>query len=188
MFTPWGSSHTTKKIAEGIIEVTTGSHGGIFLSEERWTELMEKFPKFQSWAGKQWFEEDCDWAIVPVCWPEFYDAETIYFAVRSVERRDEEITIPLEVKKIAAIFSESVADLWERGSMGTMGLRKDHPNTAWQVHLSRGDEEKSVVFPDYPEKFFYSDEELQEGCMNDPNGKFVAAGQHCPAIQDGSST
>ena len=38
-YTPWGWTRDVVELAEGILRVTTPSHGGLKLSRERWNEL-----------------------------------------------------------------------------------------------------------------------------------------------------
>lgn len=62
---PWGPVQSGKQLAPGIWSVSTSSHGGIHLSEQRLAELTEilgyEYPTFC--GDSQWFEEDCDWCI-----------------------------------------------------------------------------------------------------------------------------
>jgi hypothetical protein len=58
--TPWGPAQTSELLADGIISYSTSSHGGIWLSPERRKQL----PYAKNWlGGKEWWEEDCDWAV-----------------------------------------------------------------------------------------------------------------------------
>jgi hypothetical protein len=61
MFTPWGMSDSQTKIADGIIEVSTPSHGGIWLSEERKAQLPAGIKNFTN--DLTFWEEDCDWVV-----------------------------------------------------------------------------------------------------------------------------
>ena len=81
--TPWGKPQTEKIIADGIVEYTTASHGGIHLSDNRWNELIELFPYLHSWAGENWLEEDCDWGWAAIRWPHLFDNKSVYHAVNS---------------------------------------------------------------------------------------------------------
>lgn len=67
--TPWGYADHIKKIAEGITEYGTPSHGGIGLSATRILEMRDCYRNFAPWAGKGWYEEDCDWAIAVLAFP-----------------------------------------------------------------------------------------------------------------------
>jgi hypothetical protein len=64
--TPWGpTQHADLLTADGgIIVYETSSHGGIGLSSKYDAKLPATVPAF---AGRPWFEEDCDWAI-PYWW------------------------------------------------------------------------------------------------------------------------
>lgn len=73
--TPWGHADGIIILADGIASVSTSSHGGIWLSDERWKTLLEKFPMFQSWAGEGWLEEDCDWCVAALAFPEHFSEE-----------------------------------------------------------------------------------------------------------------
>jgi len=58
--TPWGQAQTEEILAEGIISYSTASHGGIWLSPKRQAEI----PYAKNWLkSKEWWEEDCDWAV-----------------------------------------------------------------------------------------------------------------------------
>lgn len=75
---PWGAVESYNKLATGIWAVSTCSHGGIHLSDARLAELTEmigyEFPTFC--GDPNWFEEDCDWCVVPVAFqtPGHYEA------------------------------------------------------------------------------------------------------------------
>jgi hypothetical protein len=58
--TPWGPSQGEEILAEGIISYSTAGHGGIWLSPER----RKALPPAKNFLGsKEWWEEDCDWAV-----------------------------------------------------------------------------------------------------------------------------
>lgn len=61
MWTPWGQSDSEKTIADGIIEVSTPSHGGIYLDDERIKQLPKDITNFTK--NLHWWEEDCDWVV-----------------------------------------------------------------------------------------------------------------------------
>lgn len=85
--TPWGPSSDaeTEKLAEGIILHSTSSHGGIYLSPERQSVIKKKFPKFQTFVGGgEWFEEDCDVAVVMVAFPEAFKPTSVEAATKMI--------------------------------------------------------------------------------------------------------
>lgn len=82
--TPWGHADHVKVIAPGIMHVSTPSHGGLWLSQER-TELLRKlFPTFNGYAGLPWLEEDQDWAVDAVVFPQDFDVRSVYYACRTI--------------------------------------------------------------------------------------------------------
>lgn len=72
MYTPWGESQTIETVADGILSVTTASHGG-FLLDKRRTAAMPAYMTMTTWTGNySAYEEDCDWCMpVLVFEPEF---------------------------------------------------------------------------------------------------------------------
>ena len=41
-YTPWGWTKHVQQVAEGVLRVSTPSHGGLKLSRERWQSLPPK--------------------------------------------------------------------------------------------------------------------------------------------------
>ena len=74
--TPWGQPDQQAEIAPGIIFVSTPSHGGYFLTRERRAMMPKKYNR-DTFAGGDWFEEDCDWALVALSFPEYFDARAL---------------------------------------------------------------------------------------------------------------
>lgn len=81
MHTPWGPAQTQTTIAPGILSITTASHGGIWVSQERLAAMPAEYqatkypgPSYDSQGQPSgaWFEEDSAW-VGPVLafWPEF---------------------------------------------------------------------------------------------------------------------
>lgn len=60
--TPWGWTHDIEQLAEGILRVTTPSHGGLKLSRERWNELPAAVRA--AMLNPTFAEEDCEEPIV----------------------------------------------------------------------------------------------------------------------------
>jgi hypothetical protein len=87
MKTIWGYTDSTKKRCDGVISVSTPSHGGIRV-DKKWAE--ENLTKEAREAGCfcydfYWYEEDCDWAIVIFEHPELaISQEEIKHAKRTV--------------------------------------------------------------------------------------------------------
>ena len=70
---PWGRIQNAYTVADGIFLVSTAGHGGAKLDRKRNAQV----PK--PWRSKGgWYEEDCDWAIVALTFPEEpYFAEVV---------------------------------------------------------------------------------------------------------------
>jgi hypothetical protein len=68
---PWGKIDISQEIAEGIVKVTTAGHGGIKLDRRRNAQVP---PYMRLWGG--WYEEDENWSIVAIVFPQFFSAET----------------------------------------------------------------------------------------------------------------
>ena len=85
---PWGIVDAEEVIAEGIVFVSTASHGGIWVSPEllpRITKEMKDYAEY--WSGSsQWFEEDSAAQCVVVSFPEYFPADQVERAWDSVRR------------------------------------------------------------------------------------------------------
>lgn len=73
--TPWGAAQHTVVIASGIVQVSTASHGGIWLSHERWAQLPAGIDAGELRAGNNpddgvWLEEDCEATLAITAFPE----------------------------------------------------------------------------------------------------------------------
>ena len=89
MHTPWGPSQSQETLAPGLVRVDTAGHGGYHVSEKRWQEIETMFPAFRSWTGRHWLEEDCDWALAPLTWPDLFSSQSIFDALRSAGSRSD---------------------------------------------------------------------------------------------------
>lgn len=79
---PWGQIDQRRELAPGIWKVSTPSHGGIHLSPERY-EAMPDYMKATAYSSDGWYEEDVDWALVAIVFPEAFDAEALEVAHRA---------------------------------------------------------------------------------------------------------
>ena len=75
--TPWGKPDHANQIAQGIWEVSTPSHGGFWLIPEVRQQMpiswLDSTFCTQGHAG--WFEEDCDWCLVALAFPNCFSKE-----------------------------------------------------------------------------------------------------------------
>ncbi len=89
--TPWGPSQSSHPYGRGIVFYTTAGHGGFHVSKS----LYAKMPKHLTletpgpldagkYAPPTWFEEDCEWALVVLAFPERFDDKMKADAERTV--------------------------------------------------------------------------------------------------------
>ena len=65
--TPWGGSQMAVIYAEGVVSHSTAGHGGFHLSADRNAKVHLLLRK-----ETPWYEEDCEWAIVVISFPELF--------------------------------------------------------------------------------------------------------------------
>lgn len=81
---PWGRIQRLTTWANGIQFISTASHGGFFLSHERYGELVKRKGEPNLWLGNAmqdggyWFEEDCDARLVIDAFPEIMNSKPIF--------------------------------------------------------------------------------------------------------------
>lgn len=78
---PWGHVDQQRDVAPGLAWVSTPSHGGLWLSPERWAMLRAALPGAGSYAPDGWLEEDLDWAQAAIVFPEAFTARECFYAV-----------------------------------------------------------------------------------------------------------
>lgn len=76
----WGRPEIAEKVADGIIVVSTASHGGYILDRVRYAEMHPTLRR-ASFTGDQCFEEDCSWCAVCLMWPEYFSESANDIAV-----------------------------------------------------------------------------------------------------------
>lgn len=75
--TPWGASMDVHPCAPGIWFIHTNSHGGFHITSERLALAPRWFRDYKPFAGRGWYEEDCDAHIVVLAFgPEINDSQT----------------------------------------------------------------------------------------------------------------
>ena len=85
MDTPWGKAQSFTNVADGIVAVSTASHGGYHVFDGALAVIKKRFPGYVPFAGEGWYEEDCDWAIVELCFPEHFPPEAQNHARKTLE-------------------------------------------------------------------------------------------------------
>ena len=79
-WSPWGRIDRAKKLAEGIVEVSTSSHGGIHLTPELNAAMPDAFR-----GDGGWYEEDCEWAVVALVYPHAFSQSAHASAHKTVK-------------------------------------------------------------------------------------------------------
>jgi len=72
--TPWGHPQSTEKIADGVVFFDTASHGGYWLSSDRRSQMTDEVRDIPTFAGGNWYEEDCDACLVPIGLPHLFES------------------------------------------------------------------------------------------------------------------
>ena len=77
IWTPWGTSQTTRQIGPGLVEVTTASHGGIRVDPRLNMHIN------YAWRDRAgWYEEDAEWAFVVLTFPNRFPGKRVIEAHR----------------------------------------------------------------------------------------------------------
>lgn len=88
--TPWGQAQWARTWAPGIISYSTASHGGFHLSRTRLAEMPAKYRRENIetfwYAPDGWYEEDCEWCVVILSFPEFFPPDEVEEAQNTFER------------------------------------------------------------------------------------------------------
>lgn len=85
---PWGAIQNVNKIADGIYQVYTAGHGGIFIDFNRVCEYKRKVGEypFSPWLkSHNWYEEDVDCAMIMAFWPEYFSNGISSEAIKMVK-------------------------------------------------------------------------------------------------------
>lgn len=100
---PWGLVQSQKELAPGIVQVETASHGGIYLDPERYAQMPAPM-KTTGYSANGWYEEDCDWALVALQFPDAFDVRALACAKALVGRyiRPEVYAVSEQAKRDAA--------------------------------------------------------------------------------------
>lgn len=87
LHTPWGlADHVQHMGDHGILFTSTASHGGIFVPDELLERMPEELRGSNSYSGKRnWFEEDVEWAIPVIAFPDQFSVEYCKSAIETIE-------------------------------------------------------------------------------------------------------
>lgn len=85
--TPWGEAQDSKRYAPGITFHETASHGGFHVDAAKLAEMPAALRAITPYAGEGWYEEDADWAIVALAFPDLFGDYDLHCAMRTVGSR-----------------------------------------------------------------------------------------------------
>jgi len=110
---PWGQVDQAEEAAPGIWSVCTPGHGGYLISTERRLAMPAHLKEVYTYAGGNAFEEDCDWCIVALAYPDAFPPAAQEHARRMLytfdhEPRDEHERRPYYVSMRRAAQAEKV--------------------------------------------------------------------------------
>ncbi|MBB6181782.1 DUF7007 domain-containing protein [Pseudorhizobium flavum] len=77
--TPWGGSQVAVIYADGVVAHSTAGHGGFHLSADRNSKVHSLLRK-----DTPWYEEDSDWAIVVISFPDLFTAHERSLAEKTI--------------------------------------------------------------------------------------------------------
>lgn len=83
MITPWGPTQQIEQKGGGIIHVSTASHGGLLVPPAMY-DAMPAPLRQNAYGGGNWFEEDCEWALVALAFPQHFTGRDLYYAVQTI--------------------------------------------------------------------------------------------------------
>lgn len=165
--TPWGPAQTSREVAPGITEVSTASHGGLHLSPDLWRQLTDKIPYVAQYAPPCWLEEDCDYCVAVLAFPELFTIGQIRAAVHTFSGESKyqpgvrhwlaTSNTGQALKAQVEAFEKMNAELWEFGGCSSN-------KRGWMIHLTRiGDRaHQDVQVLDYPDQQFYTDGAIEK--------------------------
>jgi hypothetical protein len=77
--TAWGGSQMAVIYAEGVVAHMTAGHGGFHLSADRNAKIHPLLRK-----ETPWYEEDCEWAIVAISFPDLFTGYELSLAEKTI--------------------------------------------------------------------------------------------------------
>lgn len=88
--TPWGAPQQQSCVAPGITRISTAGHGGYHLDAAAVAALPPGLAGFDTFAGGdgcggRWFEEDEDWCVVALAFPQLFEPYEVWCAMRTFE-------------------------------------------------------------------------------------------------------
>lgn len=153
--TPWGPPVAMETLAAGIIQIRTASGGGVWLSPDRWRELLDCMPDFYSSSGPQWLAGERDALAIYVVWPSLAAGDSlVYRSLRAVHMTHPSMQFPAAAVNIVQHFVGAHGNEWEVVDVST---DESLPPDTYRLVIRRvGDGVESLRYGPYPCRRFYS--------------------------------
>lgn len=81
--TPWGRSDHCREVGDGILFAETSSHGGFYVPLALYNTMPQAL-RCNVYGGGTWFEEDVEWTLVVLAFPQFFTREEIQTAEHTI--------------------------------------------------------------------------------------------------------
>ena len=169
--TPWGQSQIITPVADGLDFVVTAGHGGYHLSRSRAATVRKLVATdWKPWTGSwAWLEEDCDWILAALAWPEFFPDDVCYHL--DTELRIYNVVTHLDpayfdsapwasIRKRSADFLDSHGEDWRLEGGGSNLDRNDPFRWKFSFRQVNSRDTRVVKLRDYPNQRFYTTAEL----------------------------
>lgn len=183
--TPWGLSQDATAYAEGVVFHSTASHGGFHLSDERNTLIDHRLRRHYGW-----YEEDAEWAIVAMTFPDLFTNLERRLADQTVKdsRPDAWEAIRGTILEPGQSFEKDRRAFHERHAKDWIvisAIRSDHHPGFVETIATRGGErgpsveERRFLVPAphyYPGRFGFVIDPAQHGGYDGPSS-FVGWGR-----------
>lgn len=120
----WGQPDRVKQVAPGVLWITTPSHGGIVLSNERNAQMPEDMRRDDAA-----YEEDCNWALPILA----FDLAAALAAIESIPGQTGETIVMQAIKTIQHWHPKVYARLYPAPSQDPQQQPAETPATTPQL-------------------------------------------------------
>jgi hypothetical protein len=174
--TPWGPPCHTTDHGLGIRFCSCEGHGGFYVPRHRWSELAalwgDLLPSLHLYSPPGWFEEDCDWCLVFLTWPDITsDTQLLGAYMQAKQTAESRIKhSAIEGGAWATVCSrfeglpayQRVVRETELRRPQWRATSRGYDHRGWRVYLLKDStgEHRTAIFAEYPAEPYYTDEEV----------------------------
>lgn len=91
---PWDKIQRALEVAPGIVFVSTAGHGGYWISSARRQSMPAAIRQIETFAGGNWYEEDCDWSLIVLAFPDLFPPAACDAAIRMAKHHHLDADMP----------------------------------------------------------------------------------------------